>query len=92
MESNQTAPEHICSISKQPFLHQQTVFSSPYDLSFEFSKKEKSGENDKHASELLFISSRTKPEQIYLDNKENLIRSTGGNTYMLIILLYLIEK
>lgn len=76
----------LFSISKQSFLlHMISV------LNFQ-KKKKKSGENDKHASELLFISSRTKPEQIYLDNKENLIRSTGGNTYMLIILLYLIEK
>lgn len=76
----------IFSISKQSFLHHMISV-----LNFQ-KKKKKSGENDKHASELLFISSRTKPEQIYLDNKENLIRSTGGNTYMLIILLYLIGK
>lgn len=75
----------LFSISKQSFLpHMISVLN--------FQKKKKSEENDKHASELLFISSRTKPEQIYLDNKENLIRSTGGNTYMLIVLLYLIEK
>lgn len=46
----------------------------------------------KHASELLFISIRTKPEKIYHDNKANLIKITAGNAWMLIILLCLIEK
>lgn len=46
----------------------------------------------KHASKLLFISAGAKPEQIYHDNKANLIKITAGNTYMLITVLRLLEK